>query len=105
MVSLFLNTRRSAPNRRRRESTNETPRTIDLRRLMTDPDLRCQVKNAVSAALPLIFDGTCISATTTAMADAILSTAAEPAPSSKRPSGAQGWCAGPGMEAEMKAAF
>ena len=38
------------------------------------------------------------------MADVMLSTAAELAPRSKRPRGAQGWCTGPGVEAEMKAA-
>ena len=35
--------RRSAPNRRKRDSTKETPKLADLRRLMTDPNLRCQV--------------------------------------------------------------
>ena len=31
--------RRSAPNRRKRDSTKETPKLPDLRRLMTDPNL------------------------------------------------------------------
>ena len=31
---------RSAPNRRKRDSTKETPKLADLRRLMTDPNLR-----------------------------------------------------------------
>ena len=35
------------------------------------------------------------------MADVMLSTAAELAPRFKRPHGSQGWCAGPGVEAEM----
>ena len=39
------------------------------------------------------------------MADVILSTAAELVPRSKRPRGAQGWCAGPGVEAEMHATW
>ena len=39
------------------------------------------------------------------MTGVILSTAAELAPRSKRPRGAQGWCAGPGVEAEMNAAW
>ena len=30
---------RSAPNRRRRETTTATPRTADLQRLMADPNL------------------------------------------------------------------
>ena len=43
--------RRSAPNRSR-ESTKETLTTTHLRRLMTDSNLRCQVANAIIAALP-----------------------------------------------------
>ena len=39
------------------------------------------------------------------MADVMLSTAAELVPRSKRPRGAQGGCAGPGVEAEMNAAW
>ena len=97
--------RRSAPNRRTRDSTKETPKLADLRRLMTDPNLRCQVVNAMVDALPPIPDGTCIGDTATDMADAMLSTAAELVPRSKRPCGAQGWCAGPGVEAEMNAAW
>ena len=55
------------------------------------------------AALPPMPDGTCISDTATDMADVKLFTAAELIPRSKRPRGAQGWCAGPGVEAEMNA--
>ena len=72
---------------------------------MADPNLRCQVANAVVAALSPIPDGTCISDIATDMADVMLSTAAELAPPFKRPRGAQGWCAGPGVEAEMNAAW
>ena len=97
--------RRSAPNQRKRDSTKETPKLTDLSRLMTDPNLRCQVANAMVDAPPLIPDGTCIGDTATDMADAMLSTAAELVPRSKRPHGAQGWCAGPGVEAEMNAAW
>ena len=96
--------RRSAPNRRKRDSTKETPKLADLRRLMTDPNLRCQVANAMVDALTPIPDGTCIGEIATDMADVMLSTAAELVPRSKRPRGAQGWCAGPGVEAEMNAA-
>ena len=39
------------------------------------------------------------------MADVMLSTTDELAPRSKRPRGAQGWCAGPGVEAEMNVAW
>ena len=53
--------RRSAPNRRKRDRTKETPRLADLRRLTTDPNLRFQVANAMVHALPPIPDGTCIS--------------------------------------------
>ena len=49
-------------------------------------------------------DAPCISDVATDMADVMLSTAAELASRSKRPCGAQGWCAGPGVEAEMNAA-
>ena len=97
--------RKSAPNRRTRDSTKETPKTVDLRRLMADPSLQCQVANAMVAARPPIPDGTCISDIATNMADVMLSTAAELALRSKRPRGAQGWCAGPGVEAEMNAAW
>ena len=69
--------RRSAPNRRKRDSVKETPKLVDLRRLMTDPNLRCQVANAMIDALPPIPDGTCISDIATDMADVMLSTAAE----------------------------
>ena len=74
---------------------------------MTDPSLRCQVANsAMVDALPPIPDGTCIiSDIVTDKADAMLSTAAELVPRSKRPREAQGWCAGPGVEAEMNAAW
>ena len=97
--------RRSAPNRRKRDSTKETPKLADLRRLMTDPNLRCQVANAMVDALPPIPDGICIGDIAIDMADVMLSTAAELVPRSKRPRGAQGWCAGPGVEAEMNAAL
>ena len=56
------------------------------------------------AALPPIPNDTCISDITTNMADVMLFTAAKLSPRSKRPRGAQGWCAGPGVEAEMIAA-
>ena len=72
---------------------------------MTDPNLRCQVANAMVDALPPIPDGTCIGDIATDVADVMLSTAAELKPCSKRPRGAQGWCAGPAVEAEMNAAW
>ena len=97
--------RRSAPNRRNMGSTKGTPKLADLRRLMTDTNLRCQVANAMVDALSPIPDGTCISDIATDMADVMLSTAAKLVPRSKRPHGAQDWCAGPGMEAEMNAAW
>ena len=40
---------RSAPNRGKRDITKEIPGTANLRRLMTDPNLRCQVANAMIA--------------------------------------------------------
>ena len=67
---------------------------------MTDPNLRCRVENAMVDAIPPIPDGTCISDIATDMVNVMLSTAAELVPRSKRPSGAQGWCAGPCVEAE-----
>ena len=82
--------RRPAPSRRKRDSAKETPTLADLRRLMTDPNLRCQVANAMVDTLPPIPDGTCISDIATDMADVILSTAGELVPRSKRPRGAQG---------------
>ena len=84
--------RRSAPNQRK-DSTKETPKLVDLRRLMADPNLRCQVANAMVDALSPTPDGTCISDIATDMADVMLSTAVEFVPRSKRPRGAQGWCA------------
>ena len=97
--------RRSAPNRRKRDKTKETPKLADLRWLMTDPNLRCQVANAMVDALPPIHDGTCIGDIATDMADIMLSTAAELVLRSKRPREAQGWCAEPGVEAEMNTAW
>ena len=96
--------RRSAPNRRKRDSTKETPKLVDLRQLVTDPNLRCQVANAMVDALPPIPDGTHISDIATDMADVMLSIAVELVPRSKRPCGVQRWRAGPGVEAEMNAA-
>ena len=97
--------RRSAPSRRKRDSTKETTKLADPRRLMTDPNFPCQVANAMVNALPPVPDGTCISDIATDMADIKLSTAAELVPRSKYPRGAQGWCAGPGVEAEINAAW
>ena len=97
--------RRSAPNRRKRDRNKETPKLADLRRLITDSNLRFQVANAMVGALPPITDGTCISDIATDMAEVMLSTAADLVLRSKRPRGAQGWCAGPGVEAEMPAAW
>ena len=82
--------RRSAPKRRKRDITKETPKTSGLRRSMADPNLRRQVKNTIIVTLLAIPDGTCISDVATDMTDVMLSTAAEPAPPSKRPRGAQG---------------
>ena len=97
--------RRSAPNRRKRDSIKETPKLADLRRLMTDPNLRFQVANAMVDALPPIPDGTCMSGISTDMADVMFAIAAELVPDSKRPRGAQGWCAGPGVEDEINATW
>ena len=83
----------------------ESPRTNDLQRLITDPDLRCQVTNAMSAALPHIPDGTCILDIATDMADVMLSPAAELAPRSVRPARSTGFVRGVGVEAEMNAAW
>ena len=105
MYAKFRIPRRSAPNRRKKDSTKETPELADLKRLITDPNLRCQVANAMVDALPPIPDGTCISDIAIDMGDIMLSTAAELVPRSKRPRGAQAWCAGPGVEAEMNAAW
>ena len=66
---------------------------------MADPNHRCQVANAMVAALPPIPNGTCINDIATDMADVMLSTADELALRSKRLHGAQSWCAGPGVEA------
>ena len=97
--------RRSAPNRKKRDSTKQTPKLADLKRLMTDPNLRCQAANALVDALRTIpDDGTCISDNATDMADVMLFIAAELLPRFKRLRGTQGWCAGPGMEAEINTA-
>ena len=97
--------RRSAPNWRKRDITRETPKLANLKRLILVPNLRFQVANAIVDALPPISDGTCISDIATDMADVMLSTAAELVPRSKRPRGEQGWCAGPGVEAQLNAAW
>ena len=56
-------------------------------------------------ALPPIPGVICVCDIATDMADVMLSTSAELVPRSKRPRGAQGWCAGPGVEAEMNATW
>ena len=89
----------------KKHSTKKTPKTADLRRLMADPNLRCQVVNAMVAALPPIPDDTCISDITIDIVDVMFSTAAKLVPRSKHPRGAQGWCAGSGAETEMNAAW
>ena len=61
--------------------------------------------NATSAALPPIPNGTRIGDIAADMADAMLSIAAELAPRPKRPRGPQGWCADPGVQAEMNSAW
>ena len=94
--------RRSAPNRRKRDSTKVTPKTADL---MADPNLRCQVATAMVAAQPPVPDGTNSNDIATDTTNVTLSTAAESVPHSKRLRGARGWCAGPGVEAEMNAAW
>ena len=105
-ISLYITTlRRSAPNRRKRDCTKETPKLAALRRSMTNPNLRCQVVNVIVAALPPIPHGTCISDIATNMADVMLFTAAEMVPHFKRPRGAQGWCTEPDVEADMNAAW
>ena len=105
MYDKFRIPRRSTPNRKKRDRNKDTPKLADLRRLITDSDLRFQVANAMVDALPPIPDGTCIIDIATDMAKVMLSTAADLVPRSKRPRGAQGWCAGPGVEAEMTAAW
>ena len=70
--------RRSAPNRRKRDSTKEAPKLADLRRLMTDPNLRCQAANAMVDALPPVPDGIWIGDIATAIDDVMLSTALRP---------------------------
>ena len=97
--------RSSAPNPRKRDSTKETPKLTDVRRLGAEPNLQCQVADVMVDALSPIFDATCISDIATGMADVMLSTAAELVPCSKRPRRAQGWSAGPGVEADMNAAW
>ena len=89
----------------RRTVPIKIPETDDLRRLLAHPNYRCQDANALVAALPPILDGTRISDNATDMADVMLSNARELAPRSKFPRGAQGWCAGSGVEAEMNAAW
>ena len=56
-------------------------------------------------ALPPIPDDTCTSDIAIDTVDVMLSTPAELVSRSKRPRGAKGWCAGPGVEAEMNAAW
>ena len=96
--------RSSAPNRSKKDSTKETPKLVDLRRLMTDLNLLCQVANAMVDSLPPIPDGTCIGDIATDMADVMLHTVVKLVPRYKRPRGVQRWCAGPAVEAEINVA-
>ena len=97
--------RRSAPNRRKRDITKKASKLADLRRLMTDPNLRCHVANAMIGALPSIPYGTYISDIATNVVDVMISTATSLVPRSRRPRKGQDWCAGPGVEAEINAAW
>ena len=97
--------RKSVPNRKKRDNTKETSKLAGLRRLVTDPNLRCQVANAMGDVPPPISEAICIGDIAIDMANVMLSTAAELVPRSRRQRGAQGWCAGPGVEAEMNAAW
>ena len=72
---------------------------------MADPNLRRHVANATSAELPPIPNGTCIGDIAADMADIMLSIAADLAPRPKHPRGPQGWCADPGVQTEMNAAW
>ena len=71
---------------------------------MTDPNFRCRVAHAMVGAQPSISDGTCIGDIATDI-PALCFPLAKLVPRSKHPRGAQGWCAGPGVEAEMNAAW
>ena len=97
--------RKSASHESPHPTSKETPKTVDLRRLMADPNLRCPVTNAMVAVLEAIPNGTCMSYFATDMANAMLSTAAELVPRSKRPRGARGRCVDPGVEAEINASW
>ena len=68
---------------------------------MANPNLRCQVANAVFATVPLIHNHTCISDVAIDLADVMFSTVAKLAPCSMCLRGAKGLCVGPGVEAEM----
>ena len=68
-------------------------------------NLRRHVANATSAALPPIPNGIRIGDIAADMADVIRSIAAELAPRPKHPRGPQGWCADPGVQAKMNAAW
>ena len=72
---------------------------------MADPNFRFQLANAIVAGLSPTTDCTCISIIASDMADVLLFTAIELAPCSNYPREAQGWFAGPGAEAEMKATW
>ena len=72
---------------------------------MTNPNFRCQFANAMIAAVPSIRDGTCTSDVAIDMADVMFSSVVKLAPCSMRLRGAQGWCPGPGVEAEMNEAW
>ena len=80
------------------------PRRSDLQRLMADPNLRRYVAGA-TAVLPPSPNGTCIGDIASDMVDVMLSIVAELAPRSKLPRGTQGWCADPGVQAKMNAAW
>ena len=69
---------------------------------MADPDLRRQVASATIAALPPIPNDTCFSDIAADMADVMLCIVAELVPRSKRPHGAQGWCADPAVQVSQQ---
>ena len=108
--SITLCTRKSAShigpnlNWRIRKNDKKTGRTTDLRRLIADTNLRCEVANAISAAITQIPDGTLISDIVTDTPDFRVSILVKLTPHFKPPRGVHSWSTEPGIEAEMDTA-
>ena len=92
---------RVAPNRRERDNSSSTPVTIDLQRLMADPQLRKDFRDRISPTMA----GANVDEVASALTTAVMSTAADVAPRAKGKRLPSGWCASEDVQREIHVAW